>query len=105
MGQQSSQFPGGRRSVADPMAQKSFDAKVKTHFDPKGKKLFDGYTTGPNFRKKTTAEVVGEVKQAIQDAPEAVEQQRVSRSARGMIKGYFRNFGTNEEAPKKDDKP
>jgi hypothetical protein len=76
---------------------KSFDAKIKTDFDPKGKKMFDGYTTGPNFKKKTSAEIAGEVKQASQEAPEAIEQQRIPKAARDMAKGYFRNLGGRKD--------
>src|SRR5262249_30762748 len=83
----------GRRPLSDPMATKSFEAKQKSPFDPKGKKLFDGYAPGQSFRKKTSAEMAGEVRQAAQEAPEAIEQQRIPKPARDMAKGYFRNFG------------
>jgi hypothetical protein len=85
---------------------KSFETKVKSDFNPKGKKLFDGYAPGQNFKKKTSAEMVGEVKQASQEAPEAIEQQRIPRAARDIAKGYFRNLGTKKEPePKNEEKP
>ena len=32
--------------------------------DPNWKDLFDGYAPGPNFKKKTTAEIAGEIREA-----------------------------------------
>lgn len=86
-------------------ATKSFDAKQKGDFDPKGRKRFDGYAPGQNFKKKTSAEMVGEVHQASQEAPEAIEQQRIPRAAREMAKGYFRGLGGKEAAPPKQEEP
>jgi hypothetical protein len=96
----------GRRPLGDPMATKSFEAKQKTQFDAKGKKIFDGYAPGQSFRKKTSAEIAGEVRQAAQEAPEAIEQQRIPKPARDMAKGYFRNLGDPKSAePKGEAKP
>jgi hypothetical protein len=68
--------------------------------------MFDGYAPGQSFRKKTTAEIAGEVKQASQEAPEAIEQQRIPKAARDMAKGYFRNLGDQKApTPKPDNKP
>lgn len=92
----------GRRPLSDPMATKSYDTKIKGRFD-KGKLVFDGYAPGPNFKKKTTAELAGEVRQAAQEAPEAIEQQRIPKAARDIAKGYFRNLAG--PPPKRDDKP
>jgi len=92
------QKPGGKRPVAENKGSNSFDAKGKTPFDPKGKKIFDGYAPGQNFKKRTAAEMEGEIKQASQEAPEAIEQQRIPRSARDVAKGYFRNLGNQKES-------
>jgi hypothetical protein len=82
----------GRRPRGTEHATKSFETKAKGQFD-KGKIIFDGYAPGSNFRKKTSAEMVGEIQQASQEAPEAIEQQRIPKAARDMAKGYFRNLG------------
>jgi hypothetical protein len=37
--------------------------------------------------------MAGQVEQAAQEAPEAVEHQGIKKSSRGMIKGYYRNIG------------
>lgn len=92
--------PGGKRPVADEGPFKSYDSRNKTQFDPKGKKVFDGYAPGQNFKKKSTAEISGEIEQARQEAPEAIEQQRIPKAARDMAKEYFRNLGEQNEKKK-----
>lgn len=92
--------PGGRRKVAPEGKQGSFDEKAKVDFDNKGKKIFDGYAPGENYRKKTQAELEGEIKSASQEAPEAIEQQRIPKAAREMSKGYFKNLGGQKEKEK-----
>lgn len=96
----------GRRPIGEEKETKSFDSKGKTDFDAKGKKIFDGYAPGKNFKKKTSAEIAGEIEQARQEAPEAIEQQRIPKAARDMAKGYFRNLGGqgDKAQPKKDEK-
>lgn len=84
-------------------AFKSFDAKPKGEFDAKGKKLFDGYAPGQGFKRKGSAELVGEVKQASQEAPEAMETQRIPKSAKDMAKGYFQRM--REQAEKQEAAP
>lgn len=74
-----------------------FDAKQKADFDAKGKKLFEGFTPGKNFAPKGNSDMAGDVKQASQEAPEAIEQQRIPRGYRDSAKGYFRNLGGQVE--------
>jgi hypothetical protein len=71
-------------------------------FDAKGKKIFDGYAPGQNFKKKGGAEMAGEIQQAAQEAPEAVEQQRIPRAYRDSAKGFYRRLReqTSGEQPK-----
>jgi hypothetical protein len=91
----------GRRPQGKEKPYRSYDSRVKAEFDPKGKKIFDGYAPGQNFRKKTGPELIGEIKQASQDAPEAIEQQRIPKAARDMAKGYFQRM---REQAEKDEK-
>jgi hypothetical protein len=99
--------PGaGRRPLGKEKPYRSFEARTKAEFDPKGKKIFDGYAPGQNFRKKSTPELFGDIKQASQEAPEAIEQQRIPKAAREMAKGYFEKMRQQYEdeekaAPKK----
>jgi hypothetical protein len=97
--------PGaGRRPMGKDAPTRSFDTKARVPFDPKGKKIFDGYTQGQNFRKKSTSEIIEDIEQASQESSEALEQQRISRQARDMAKGYFRNLG-GQDAKKVSPKP
>src|SRR5207237_3071497 len=91
----------GRRPLGKQKPIRSFEAKAKVEFDAKGKKIFDGYAPGQNFKKKSEAEFFGEIKQASQEAPEAIEQQRVPKAAREMMKGYFQRLGAQAEKEQK----
>lgn len=94
--------PGGRRPVAKEGPFKAFDSKSKADFTS-GKKIFDGYAPGENYRKKTTAQIAGEIQQASQEAPEAIEQQRIPKAYRDSAKGYFKNLGgQNNKEPAKE---
>jgi uncharacterized coiled-coil DUF342 family protein len=90
----------GRRPVGKSQPYRSFEARQGTDFNPKGKKIFDGFADGPNFRSRTGPEIAGDVKQAAQEAPEAIEQQKIPKAARDIARGYFRNLGgENDKAP------
>ena len=58
---------------------------------------------------KPGTELVGEIQQAAQQAPDAIEVQRIPKAARDMAKGYFKNLGGQKEdggkeAPKEEPK-
>lgn len=91
----------GRRPLGEKGPNKSFDAKARVDFDPKGKKIFDGYAPGQNFKKKGGAEMAGDIRQAAQEAPEAVEQQRIPRAYRDTTKGFYRRLREQTEGEDK----
>jgi hypothetical protein len=93
--------PGGRRPENKDGGFKSYDSHAKTNFDAKGKKILMGYAPGQNFKKKSAPEIAGEVKEAAQEAPEAIEQQRIPKASKEMMKGYFKNLGGQGEKEKK----
>ena len=93
--------PGTRRPVDPESANKPYDSQARTPFDPKGKKIFDGFAPGMNFRGKSSVEMEGEIKQAAQEAPEAIEGQRYPKAAKDMVKGYFNNLNSQKEKEKK----
>ena len=96
--------PGAGRRPEDKSGDtKSVDTKLNPGFDPKGQKQLAGYGQGRAYKKKSSVEVLEEMKQASQEAPEAIERQRVPKAAGDMMKGYFKNLGgQNDEAkPKK----
>jgi hypothetical protein len=96
----------GKRPLGKEKPFRSFDSKAKAEFDPKGKKIFDGYAPGQGFRKKTGPEFAEDIRQASQEAPEAIEQQRVPKAARDMMRGYFDKMRQQAEKDlKKTDKP
>ncbi len=82
----------GRRPESDPHETRSFTTRIKGDFDPKGQKELTGFAPGTAFKKKSSSEIAGEIKQASQEAPEAIERQRIPRAASDMAKGYFENF-------------
>ena len=90
---------GKRDENKDALTKKGDDTQVRGFFDPRGKKRYGGTTNGPAFKQKSTAEMAGEIQQAVQEAPEAVEVQRLPRGAKEMIREYFEKLGG--EAPKK----
>ena len=89
----------GRRPQGKEGRYTSFEAKQKLDADWKGKKVFDGFAPGQNFKSKPGPEIAGEVKQAAQEAPEAIEQQRIPKAARDLAKGYFKNLGGQDDKP------
>jgi hypothetical protein len=97
----------GKRPMGKDKPYRTFDSRVKAEFDPKGKKIFDGYAPGQSFRKKTGAEIAGDIRQASQEAPEAIEQQRIPKAAQEMAKGYFQKLReqTEKDPPKPGRQP
>jgi hypothetical protein len=89
----------GRRPQGKEGRYTSFEARQKLDPEWKGKKIFDGFAPGQNFKSKPGPEIAGEVKQAAQEAPEAIEQQRIPKAARDLAKGYFKNLGGQDDKP------
>jgi hypothetical protein len=89
----------GKRPLGAEQGFKSFEARQPTDFNPKGKKIFDGFAPGQNFKSRPGPEIAGEVKQAAQEAPEAIEQQKIPKAARDIAKGYFRNLSGQDDKP------
>jgi hypothetical protein len=95
----------GRRPDGEQGKIRSFDARQQTQFNNKGQKIFDGYAPGQAFKSKPGTELVGEIQQAAQQAPDAIEVQRIPKAARDMAKGYFKNLGgQKDDAPKEQPK-
>lgn len=96
----------GRRPEAKSGDFQAKEVKLNPGFDPKGQKEVSGYAPGRNFKKKTSVEIAEEVKQASQEAPEAIERQRIPKAASDMAKGYFQNLGGQKtQEPKKEQSP
>jgi len=90
----------GRRPEGEQGKIRSYDSRLNGKFDAKGKKVFDGFVPGQAFKKKSSMDIAGDIKQAAQEAPEAIENQRIPKAARDMAKGYFKNLGGQAEGEK-----
>src|SRR5262249_29952480 len=89
----------GRRPEAPDAETGSGDQKADSEFEKKKKLNVVGYAPNPNkpHPKKTSNEVAGEIKQASQDAPEAIERMRIPKAASDLTKGYFEKLGGQAE--------
>lgn len=98
--------PGAGRRPEEEDQTGSQRERITSEQDPKGRKEVVGTAPGSNFRKPVKQEDLVEViKQARQEAPEALERQRIPRAAGDIAKGYFENLGGQKEPGKKGDKP
>ncbi len=86
--------PGTKRPVApDDPSIKAKNERQHGQFDPQGQLRVTGFSRGGTFNKVPAKEVGGAFKQATQDAPEAIERQRIPPDAADMAKGYFQKLG------------
>jgi hypothetical protein len=92
---------GKRPENKDAVTRAGEEQRVRGFFDPKGRKAYGGSTTGPAFKKASSTEMSTEIKQAVQEAPEAVEVQRLPKAAKEMVKEYFEKLGNQAPPDKK----
>ena len=86
--------PGAERPIdPDDPKGKIVDQKQKAHVDPKGQQRVTGFAKGGNFTKMPVGEIGGAFKQAAQDAPEALDRQRIPQDAADLARGYFKKLG------------
>jgi uncharacterized coiled-coil DUF342 family protein len=83
----------GLRDIDRDVKTNSTEERIRGLFDPRGKKQYGGTTRGPAFTKKSNAEMGKEIQQAVQEAPAAVETQRLPRDAQENVKEYFEKLG------------
>lgn len=84
---------GRRAENKDAQSKAGEEQRVRGFFDPKGRKLYGGSVTGPAFKKASSVEMAGDIRQAVQEAPEAVEVQKLPKAAKEMVKEYFEKLG------------
>ncbi|HJZ93043.1 MAG TPA: hypothetical protein VKE40_19360 [Gemmataceae bacterium] len=92
---------GRRPENKDAKTKAGDEQRIRGFFDPKGRKTYGGATAGPAFKKATSMEMAGEIRQAVQEAPEAPDLQRFPRAAQDMVKEYFEKLGGQAPPPKK----
>ncbi len=84
---------GRRPENKDAKTKAGDDERIRGFFDTRGRKSYGGATNGPAFKKATSIEMEGEIRQAVQEAPEAVEVQRLPKATKDMVKEYFEKLG------------
>jgi uncharacterized coiled-coil DUF342 family protein len=92
---------GRRPENKDAVTKPGDEQRVRGFFDPTGRKRYGGATTGPAFKKASSVEMAGDIRQAVQEAPEAAEVQKLPRAAQDMVKEYFEKLGGQAPPPKK----
>jgi uncharacterized coiled-coil DUF342 family protein len=86
--------PGGSRPKGeDPRDSQIVNARQHAETDPNAQHHVTGFTKGGIFSRVPAREVGGAFKQAVQDAPDAIDRQRIPPDASDMAKGYFKNLG------------
>ena len=94
MGRTGGQEPGGEREVGDDPKGEIVNQRQKAFSDPKGQQRIAGFGRGGVWSPVKAQDVGGAFKQAVQDAPEAIERQRVPPGdAAEMTRGYFQKLG------------
>jgi len=91
---------GRRPENKDAVTKAGEEKRVRGFFDPKGRKSYGGATNGPVFKKASSVEMAGDIRQAVQEAPEAIEVQRLPKAAKEMVKEYFEKLGGQAPPPK-----
>jgi hypothetical protein len=86
--------PGGRRSAGkDDPNSKIVNERQRAEVNPKGQQRITGYARGGTFKKVPATEVEGAFRQAAQDAPEALDRQRIPDDAAEITRRYFNKLG------------
>lgn len=91
----------GRRKENRDAKTESKDERLTGLFDPRGKKSFGGSVKGPAFTKRSAAEMGKEIQEAVQEAPQTPDVQRLPRDAQAAVKEYFEKIGRTEGDGKK----
>lgn len=85
--------PGAERPIdPDDPKGKVVDQRQKTDMNPRGTHRVTGFAKGGNFMKVPAKDIGGAFKQAAQDAPEALDRQRIPQDYRDIAQGYFKEL-------------
>jgi hypothetical protein len=97
------QASGRRPESADGPTGK-IDARSRAEMT-KGELRIEGFEKGFNLKRpKKSSELVGEIKQASQEAPEAIDRMRIPKAVGDISKGYFENLRRDAEKETDDTK-
>jgi hypothetical protein len=99
-----SQKPGGLRPETKDSKLGSSDQRAKADMT-KGQLRIEGFEKGDNLKRpKKSSEMAGDIKQASQDAPEAIDRLRIPKGRGDISKAYFDNLRQQSEKDAKDGK-
>ncbi len=84
---------GARPENADAETARGSEERQRSPFDVRGRKAYGGSVAGPAFTKRSPVEMSGAIEQAVQEAPEAIDAQRLSRDDRESVKEFFQSLG------------
>jgi hypothetical protein len=87
---------GARPDNPDAATGRGPDERQRTPFDPRGRKVYGGAAPGPSFTKRSPTELGGAIERAVQEAPDAVATQPLSRDDKEAVKEYFRDLGNKK---------
>jgi hypothetical protein len=85
--------PGRERGITKKGPAEFEDGRQKVAPDEKGRLRVTGFRRGGTFAKIPEREVGQVFRRARQEAPAAIDRQRVPPDAAEMLKGYFENLG------------
>jgi len=88
---------GGIRPIGEDPDSKNIDTHEKGVVDPTGQQMITGFSRGGNFKKIPSTKVGGAFQRAVQEAPEAMERQRIPTDAEAQVRGYFQKLGRQKE--------
>jgi hypothetical protein len=86
-------FPGGQRAAGEDGNTNPKLERQKGQLDNKTQFMVTGFGKGGTFNRIPSNQVSGAFRQAQQDAPDAIERQRVPPDAAEMMRGYYENLG------------
>lgn len=92
----------GRRPESKDGDTQHKETHARSELDKGGLQIVD-HVPGQGFKgPRKPAELAEEIRQATQAAPEAIDRQRLPRSASDMARGYFEKLRPPEKNPRKD---
>jgi hypothetical protein len=95
----------GRRPESKEGPTKKIDARSRAEMT-KGELRIEGFEKGFNLKRpKKSSEIAGEIKQASQEAPEAIDRMRIPKAVGDISKGYFENLRRDAEKETQEAKP
>jgi hypothetical protein len=95
----------GRRLESKEGPTNKIDARTRAEMT-KGEMRIEGFEKGFNLKRpKKSSEIAGEIKQASQEAPEAIDRMRIPKAISDISKGYFENLRRSSEKEAEEVKP